>query len=141
MTRSQGEKEPPNTPIISLAVIGLVLTASVVLIALERVDARTEHVTLIVGLLVAQIPAMLASVYAERNHRSITNGVITKKAKEGATQAIQEQEVVTRNGPVVSAELQALQQILREVRSGKIENQQGRRADQQRREERDMPRE
>lgn len=74
-----------RVPWTTVAVACAVIAAVTVLII--EGDGNSGVITVLVGLL----PAMLVGAgYAERNSRDIRNGTVVEKAKQGATQALQE---------------------------------------------------
>ena len=60
---------------------------------------------IIIGLVVNTVPSLVAAFMSERNTNMIRNGVVTAKAKEGATQALKETGVTDAiaNAPAQSA--------------------------------------
>lgn len=74
-----------NFPWTSVATLAI-LVAAVVVLSVIRAQTNGEIITILVGL----IPGILAAGYAERTNRDVRNGVVQQKAKEGATQALQE---------------------------------------------------
>lgn len=99
-----------NVPLYSLIATIALVVAAVVLVIFAPPDK--QGFTVLLGLLVTTIPSVVASIYSERASRDIRNGILVEKAKEGAKEAIAESQVLTRTGPVVSAELRALSRLL-----------------------------
>lgn len=101
---------PSNVPLYTVVTTAILLVAAVLLVVFVPQDK--QGYSLLLGLLVTTIPSVVSSLYAERASRDIRNGVVVDKVKEGTKQAIAESQVVTRTGPVVSAELRALSRLL-----------------------------
>lgn len=99
-----------NVPLYTVITTAILLVAAVLLVVFVPQDK--QGYSLLLGLLVTTIPSVVSSLYAERASRDIRNGVVVEKVKEGTKQAISESQVVTRTGPVVSAELRALSRLL-----------------------------
>lgn len=121
----------PTVAALSAAVVFfLLIVGAVVILAMgERLDATTTPLVItLLGVVVSAVPALISAAFAERASKDIRNGTLVAKTQEGttralkahgaevaklgATQAIEEQQVVTRTGPVVTAELLALTKIL-----------------------------
>lgn len=110
---------------VMAAVVALILIAAVLVLYDDKGDRNTAKV---IGLIVTTIPGLLALGFAERASRDIRNGTLVAKskqgasaalkehgpelAKEGARAAIQEEQVLTRVGPVVTTEVLALAKLL-----------------------------
>lgn len=110
MTRYQNGQ--PNLPLYSLvaAVVFVVTGAGLAVFAPEN----NQNAAMLIALLVSTLPSLVAALFAERSSRDIRNGVMTEKAREGASQAIQEHGVVTRDGPAATASIQALTELLKQ---------------------------
>jgi hypothetical protein len=77
------------------------------------VDAsRMPQVVILMGIVASTIPSLIASAYAERTNRDLRNGVVEAKTQIGASRALVEHAVVTRDGPFVAASTQALLDLL-----------------------------
>lgn len=100
-----------NMPWTTVVLLAILVVAAVVLIVFG--NGKGDSTTLL-SILIGAIPALFASGYAERNARDIRNGVLTEKAKEGATQALHETGVTqviaaaTPNNEMYSKALLAL---------------------------------
>ena len=104
-----------NLPVLSLLTAVLFLALAVVaLVFVPKDDTRMTQVVLLVGLVASTVPSLIASAFAERTNRDIRNGVLVHQAKTGASQALVEHNVVTRDGPYVAATTQALLEILQQ---------------------------
>lgn len=111
MSDSNGSNTPPARFYASAVVAVVLIAGAVALAALSNPDAHPATGT-VLGVILAAIPGAVAAVFAERAARDIRNGVIVQKVKEGASQAIVEHGVMTRTGPVASAQLEALTKLL-----------------------------
>lgn len=105
-----------KVPWTTVVVFCAVVAAVTILIVLG--DGNSGVITILVGLL----PAMFVGAgYAERNSKDIRNGTIVAKAKEGATQALNETGVSavanTANESTTLA-MRALSQLLEERKTG-----------------------
>lgn len=97
----------------TLGLVGVVAVLIGVLAVTGSLDDRaTPLVVSLVGMVVAVVPATLGAVFSERASRDIRNGTVAAKAREGAVQAIREEQVLTRTGPVVTAEVAALSELV-----------------------------
>lgn len=121
---------PPTVAALSAAVmLFLVIAGAVVVLALgKRLDSTsTPMIITLMGVVVSAVPALIGAAFAERASKDIRNGTLVEKSREGAARAIEdkvptftaaastaldEAQVVTRTGPVVTAELVALTRIL-----------------------------
>lgn len=74
-----------NFPWATVAVLGILVTALVVLSLVSNTNSAT-----LIPVLAGLIPGILAAGYAERTNRDVRNGVVQQKAKEGATEALTE---------------------------------------------------
>lgn len=101
-----------DRPLFSFGALVVFVGAAVFLIATGHADTAW-----FLPLIVTSVPSLIAAIASETAVRDIRNGTVVAKAKEGASQAIAESQVLTRTGPVVTAELTALQEILQEVKS------------------------
>ena len=130
--------------VTALCLFGVVAAVVTALSLSGRLDARsTPLVVTLVGFVVTTVPALLGATYSERASRDIRNGVVvdrarvgaaqaireeqvitntndaamTERAREGAAQAIRDEQVITRTGPVVTAEVAALTELVRATRA------------------------
>lgn len=106
----QKDRLPHNAPLYALVASVVFVAAAVALVIFA--DPENSNTMMLIGLLVSTIPSLVAAVFSERTARDIRNGVMVEKVREGAAQAIDEKQVIVRNGPVVSTELRALAQLL-----------------------------
>lgn len=97
-------------PLYSLIALIIFISAAVMLLIFG--DASNAETITIISVMLANIPALVASFMSERNNNAIQNGTVVEKAKQGAVQAIQEQQVMTRTGPVETTQLRALTELL-----------------------------
>lgn len=100
-----------NVPLYA-TICAVAFVACAVLLVLFADPHSSQSIMIVLGLIVTTLPSLVASIFAERASRDIRNGVLEEKAKSGAAQAIQEQQVLVRTGPVVSTELAALSRLL-----------------------------
>lgn len=100
-----------STPFYAMICIVVMIVAAVVLLLFSN-PATAPSLTIVIGLIVTSIPSLVAAFHAERASRDIRNGVVVEKVKQGATQAIEESQVLTRTGPVATASLTALTRLL-----------------------------
>jgi len=102
---------PWTTVAVAVAVIVAVTVLNV------AGDGSSGVITVLVGLL----PAMLVGAgYAERNSKDLRNGLITEKAKDGATQALAETGVTDVAGMAntsTTLAMRALTELLDKVES------------------------
>lgn len=125
----------PRTALTAACVLtGLVVALVGVLAVTGALTAEaTPLVVSIIGFVGVMVPGLVGATYAERASRDIRNGTIVAKAKEGAVQALhdpqaiaqvrqaagealEDKQVVTRVGPVVTAEVAALAELVRQTR-------------------------
>jgi len=102
--------QPSNTPLYTMIATVICIVAGVALVIFG--PAGSAEVTTLIGLLATTIPSIVSSLFSERASRDIRNGVLVEKVKQGAEQAIEESQVIRRDGPVVAAELAALARLL-----------------------------
>lgn len=95
----------------SVVVIVVLIGAAVALVLFSNPDQAPATAT-ILAIIVAALPGAVAAIFAERASRDMRNGVVAEKAFQGAAAAIDAKQVMTRTGPVVTAELAALQRLL-----------------------------
>lgn len=100
-------------------IVGVVAVLSVVaavIVALSITGSLNNRSTPLVVTLLSvvstTIPALLAMAYSERAARDIRNGVVREQVRRGSREAIRDEQVITRDGPVVTAELAALTELL-----------------------------
>lgn len=102
-----------NLPLASLVTAVTLVAIAVVALILVKPGAETTPVLIsIVGLIVSTVPSLIAAAYSERTSRDIRNGVVEAKMKTAARQALEEHQVLTRDGPFVGASTQALLDLL-----------------------------
>lgn len=77
-------------------------------------ENSTPMLTALLSIVASTIPSFLGLLKIESVHKDIKNGVVEAKAKEGARQAIIEEQVVTRHGPASTLAMESLAQILKE---------------------------
>lgn len=97
-----------NRPVWAFASLAVFVVALVVL----YVTGSDSGAGLFIALAVANLPTLVAAVSSEQAARDIRNGTVAAKAKQGALAAIDEREVMLRNGPVATAQLEALHRQL-----------------------------
>lgn len=104
-----------NVPLYSLlTAVALVGLGVLALIFVKPGEATTPQLVIIIGLVATAVPACIGAAFAERTSRDVRNGVLIQQVKTGATQALVEHNVVTRDGPYVAASTQALLDLLGE---------------------------
>jgi hypothetical protein len=123
-----------NAPMIAAlcaaVMLVLILVGGIVMLSMGKGldDRSTPLVVTLLGVVVTSVPALISAAFSERASKDIRNGTLVAKSREGAAQAlderapaivkaatveaIDESQVVTRTGPVVTAELLALTKIL-----------------------------
>lgn len=121
----------PTVAALAAAVIlfGLVIGLVIMLANGEGLDSdSTPIVVSLVGVVITAVPALIGAAFSERASKDIRNGTVTAKARQGASEALvmhgpevaregaasalADAQVITRTGPVVTAELLALTKIL-----------------------------
>lgn len=110
MTQPERSKLPHNAPLYALVATVVFVAAAVVLVIWG--DLENGNAMMLLGLLVTTLPSLVAAGFSERASRDIRNGVVVEKARQGALQAIDQAQVIVRDGPVVSTELRALTRLL-----------------------------
>lgn len=108
MTEHSGERKRAlavNTPIYSLMGLGIFIVAMVIV----YVTDHSNDAGVLFALAASTIPSLVASLSAERASRDIRNGTVTEKVRQGTVAAIHETGVMTRTGPVATAQLTALE--------------------------------
>ncbi len=106
---------------IAAAVTAVLFMAAAVVLVLFADDTKGDtgqHVIVILSVILAAIPGLLAAAFAEQAVRHVKEGSVAESARIGARQAIRDEEVLTRAGPVVTEELRALRRLLEEQRGG-----------------------
>lgn len=124
---------PTSVPRVAVLLCAVLLLFVVVVLVLglayaNHLDRRTvELVSPLVTVVVVGIPALIGASYAGRAATDLRNGMVVEKSRQGArqaieesrpvlkeavTQAVDEAQVLTRTGPVITAEVQALQRLL-----------------------------
>jgi len=133
-----GANFPRTALVAALSLTALVVGLVGVLAVTDSLtETATPLVVSLISLVAGTVPGLVAATYAERASRDIRNGTVVAKAKEGAvqalqdpaaltqvrhqvregaTQALEEAQVVTRTGPVVTAEVAALAELVRLTR-------------------------
>lgn len=124
----------PNAPRTALMAAAVLLGLAVTLVAILAMtgslnDRSTPLVVAIVSMVVTTVPGLVAATYAERASRDLRNGTVVEKARQGAVKAfhddqakasmreaaghaLEDRQVVTRVGPVVTAEVAALAELV-----------------------------
>lgn len=101
-----------NIPLYALAAIVVMIAAAVVLILFSN-PAAAPSLTIVIGLIATSVPSLIAAVFSEKASRDIRNGVVEAKVKSGTIKALEETQVMTRNGPVATAQLEALAALIK----------------------------
>lgn len=83
-----------NRPWVSFATFTVIVASITGLAIAGKVDGSTMTVVLL-----ANIPGVMASIFSESVHRDVRNGVVTEKARIGASQAIADEHVLTTADP------------------------------------------
>lgn len=120
MSKHGGRKreEPSSVPFSAIiaGVVAVIAICGAVIVALSLGKGLDSHATPLVvsllGIVATAVPSMLAAVKSDRVSRDVRNGVVVEASRKGATKAIQEQQVMTRVGPAVTAELAALTELV-----------------------------
>lgn len=104
-----------RVPLYSLAALVTFVIAATLLLLFAQPD--NENVTLFIGLIVATLPALVASFAAERASNDIRNGVVEEKARIGATKALDDTGVteavkVSNYGESTALAMQTLAKLL-----------------------------
>jgi hypothetical protein len=98
------------------AVVAIIAMAAAVIVGVAFSSGMNSDTTpILAGLLAivgSTVPSILSLVKVNQVSNDIRNGVVTEKAREGAEQAIDNKNVITRNGPVVMAEVEALRALV-----------------------------
>ena len=102
-------------PLYSLAALVVFVIAATLLLLFG--DPENSSINTFIGLVVATLPALVASFAAERASRDIRNGVVTEKAREGAEQALDNKGVtevveLSQRGQSSVIAMQALSRLL-----------------------------
>ena len=126
-----GGNFPRTALMAAAALVGLTVALVAILAVTGSLDDRsTPRVLSIGGMVVTMVPGLVAATYSERASRDIRNGTVVAKAKEGAVQALhdpqalaqvrqaagealEDKQIVTRVGPVVTAEVAALAELVK----------------------------
>lgn len=93
---------PSNRPVWSFAALAVFVVSLTILYATGKDSGAGLFVALVVG----NLPTLVAAIASEQAARDIRNGTVARKAKEGAMAAIEESEVITRDGPVATSVLE-----------------------------------
>lgn len=104
-----------NVPLYSMVTTGILVVAAVLLVIFG--DPDKQGFMILLGLIVTTVPSVVSAIYSERASRDIRNGVVVDKVREGASQAIEDAQVITRTGPVVTTELSALATLLERIQN------------------------
>lgn len=104
-----------NVPLYSMVTTGILVVAAVLLVIFG--DPDKQGFMILLGLIVTTVPSVVSAIYSERASRDIRNGVVVDKVREGASQAIEDAQVITRTGPVVTTELSALSTLLERIQN------------------------
>lgn len=94
---------PANRPLWSFGALAVFVLSLTVLYA----TGKDSGAGIYIALVAANLPTLVAAIASEQAARDIRNGTVARKAKEGATAAIQETGVLVRTGPVAQAQLAA----------------------------------
>ncbi len=99
-------------PVVALVTAGVFLLGGIVLvIAADDTKGDTgQHVIVLIGVIATSVPSLIAVAFSESGARMLRGG----RVKEQVREVLQEEQVVTRTGPVITAELAALRDLLRE---------------------------
>lgn len=99
--------------VAAVALLAIVAAVVVALSITKALDNRsTPLVVTLLSIVGTAFPALVAAAYSERAARDIRNGVVREQVRRGSREAIRDEQVVTRDGPVVTAELAALTELL-----------------------------
>lgn len=120
MTHHDDSPGKSLTPFISLISLAVFIVGYIVLVVLSDRSSRSQEILPLVGLLLLGMQQGLSALFAERtgkvatrNHDMLTNGGL----RDNIRQALQEEQVLTRTGPVAPTEIAALRALLIEIRN------------------------
>ena len=110
------------------AVVALVAILGAIIVGVsvtEGIDSTSTPI--LAGLLAvisSTIPSILALIKVEQVHNDIKNGVVQDKVKAGTIQALREENIVTRDGPMSTTAIDALAEILKATKGNatKLDN-------------------
>jgi hypothetical protein len=97
------------------AIVAMLATLGAVIVGVTVAGTDSFNAPILAGFLAivgSTVPSVLALIKVESVSNDIRNGVVVDKAREGAEQAIENKQVVTRNGPAVLAEIDALKALV-----------------------------
>jgi hypothetical protein len=103
---------------VIVTIIGAVAAVTIAGIAFGLDEKTTPIVVTVLGIAASVLPSVLALIKVDQVHTEVTNGNMERKILAGAEKAIENKEVLTRDGPVVSTQLAAIQHLL-ETREAK----------------------
>lgn len=72
----------------------------------------TPLITALLAIIGTTVPSILALIKTESVQNDIRNGVLKEKVKQGTTEALIEHQVVTRDGPAITVQIQALKSVI-----------------------------
>lgn len=107
-----------KTSVSIVALISTVLLIGFVVMGVVFANPATNNILIIIaGLVVSSVPQILGGIFSERASKDIRNGVLTKKVKEGAKQALHETGVlevveISQRGEASLTAMRALQRLL-----------------------------
>lgn len=103
--------------LLIVTILGAVATFSLTGDGLTENQRNLAFIT-ILGLVGNAVPSILALLKSEATQNDIRNGVVIDKVK----QAIDEKQVVTRDGPAVNLGMAALAKLLEQNMQATVEN-------------------
>lgn len=108
----RGEAEVPRVPIL-IALVSLIAIAAGLLIALvgsgADLDERTTPLVLtVLGFIGTITTSLVTLLYSQKTNQAVQGGALVEQTKQGTHEALREANIVTRDGPTVTAQLAAL---------------------------------
>jgi hypothetical protein len=94
-------------------VLGIV-ALGVAVIGFGLDESTSPIIVTILGIFSASIPSILALVKVSQVHTELTNGNLKANVQEATENAIENKQVLTRDGPVVAAQLATIETLLQE---------------------------
>jgi hypothetical protein len=109
-----------GTVVWVLVSVVLAVTALGVAVLGFGLDERTSPVIITVfAMFSALLPSVLALLKVDQVHQDVANGHLSERVTEATEKAIENKGVLTREGPVVAAQLATIQALLEKHNQGK----------------------
>lgn len=87
------------TPWVTLCTLA-VLLGFIAVMSISGHGQDTGSVA-VIALIAANIPGLIAALYAEKTSRDIRNGTVVEKSREGTVKALADTDVVSHDHPAV----------------------------------------